>query len=77
MVLMVLILDAMTTHDRDVISLTHGPDPIITYVRRDEDVFTVTDPVGMLTLTETASFEVEACGDKSGLPRRHGHVQLR
>ena len=49
------------THDRDVISLTLGSE--ITYdaaTRR----FTVNDPVG--ALTDAASFEVEACGDKSG-----------
>ena len=50
------------THDRDVISLTIT-DPGITYVAAT-GVFTVSDPLG--ALTETASFEVEACGDKSG-----------
>ena len=49
------------THDRDVISLDLGS--AITYDAATR-MYTVSDPVG--ALTENASFEVEACGDKSG-----------
>ena len=48
------------THDRDVLSLTLGS--AITYDAATR-TFTVSDPLGVLT--ENASFEVEACGDKS------------
>ena len=48
------------THDRDVLSLAHGSS--ITYAEAT-GTFTVSDPLGVLT--EDASFEVEACGDKS------------
>ena len=49
------------THDRDVVSLTLGS--AISYDATTR-MFTVSDPVGVLTAN--ASFEVEACGDKSG-----------
>ena len=48
-------------HDRDVVSLTLGS--AITYAAATR-MFTVSDPLGVLTAN--ASFEVEACGDKSG-----------
>ena len=46
------------THDRDVISLT-----LSTSITHANGTFTVTDPLG--ALTDAATFEVEACGDKS------------
>ena len=58
------------THDRDVLSLTLGTDSNITYVATTR-MFTVggddvTDGLGnLLTEGTEASFEVEACGDKS------------
>ena len=49
------------TRDSDVLSLTLGS--AIAYDTATKR-FTVSDPVGVLT--DSASFEVEACGDKSG-----------
>ena len=49
------------TRDSDVLSLTLGS--AITYDTATKR-FTVSDPLGVLT--DEASFEVEACGDKSG-----------